>query len=470
MERSAAGSASRVEVDGESMVLSPDQVRVRYHVAEGRNAFVTGPGGTGKSLLIRVIAADMAHRKRKFAVTATTGAAAVQLQCGAQTVHAFLRCGLCDGPIETILAGVRKRARFRGNPFRTLDALILDEVSMLDGDFLDRMDLILREYRRDQSPFGGLQLIFFGDFYQLPPIREDCFAFKAKVWPSIFRQQDIIRLMTIHRQKDQEYAEILSRARKGEVRDDDIADLNTRIENAPDGVPRLFCRRRNVEMLNSRRLRELEGESVMFGLCKKFTAAAGSPKWVSQKLSRETDSLARSVPVHGQVLELRVGALVMSTTKLSSSIVNGSVGVVTGFAVADGTEEVASDRHFFVPGDRYPIVQFDGSRVSTMVPMCRWRRETSGVGRCTVEGMPLILAWAITIHKAQGATMEQACVDLGGVFASGQAYVALSRIKSMGGLYLEGPVTKDMFVSNSAVDQFFAAREAPKKTPAPRFA
>lgn len=479
-----AGGATRVQMQGTVITLSPDQVRVRYHVARGKNAVVSGPGGTGKSLLIKVLKADLEHRGVKCVVTATTGAAAVQLQCGAQTLHSFLQCGLAQGPIGKLLASVAAKRAKQRQRVTDVGCLIVDEVSMLDPDFLDRVDLILQTYHRNKRPFGGKQVIFLGDFYQLPPVikdadREKVYPFQADCWNRLFPKGSLLQLRTIHRQKEAGYAEILNRARIGKITDEDLKAVNARVsKNAPDDVPRLFCRRAQVERLNDLRLRDIEEDDKVFQVRTNVRVAVGAPKWARDKLKKEEEALVRNIPVHGRAVALKEGALVMCTSSFAPGIVNGTVGTVVGFESDCGDYEIVGDRHSFTPGVEYPLIECDapgGGKRAYLVPDCTWKKEVHESGVVSATGLPLILAWAITIHKAQGATLERAAVDLRGVFALGQAYVALSRITRLEGLYLESKITKDMFPENEAVYKFYNPPKPPPvkcgtKRPFPMYA
>ena len=445
-------------VDKQKITLSPDQVRVRVHVAKGNNAFVSGPGGTGKSLLIRLISADLRLRRVPFAVTATTGAAAVQLQCGAQTVHSFLQCGLANGPMGPIVASIHKRKRLKAK-MKSLRVLIVDEVSMLDPEFLDRVDLILREYRDQKGlPFGGLQVVFFGDFFQLPPVgpardRND-YAFESNVWKQLFRPGDHVDLTTIHRQKDSVFAAMLRDARAGRISDEDVEEINSRVAEPPDEVPIIYCLRRDVERTNEQKLGQIREEVVDFDLETKCRILASRPQpWMRDKCRREADSLKKSVPVHGDKTCLKVGALVMATAKLGRGVINGTVGRVVGFREAED-DSPANARLYYPHGELLPEVRFDKGG-TILVPKCKWSKEVGDFGVAEVHGLPLILAWAITVHKAQGATLDRAVVDISKSFAAGQAYVALSRLTRLEGLFLMKPIDKKDFVADPKVLSFY---------------
>ena len=437
------------------MELSQEQQDAFDKYREGKNIFVTGPGGTGKTELIRLIYKHAIQTGKEINCCALTGCAAVILNCNAKTLHSWSGIGLCAAPADTILTKIRKN-KHSLKQWKTTDVLIVDEVSMMSLKLFDTLDYIGKAIRRSSKPFGGIQLIFSGDFYQLPPVgNEDdpdssSFCFESTAWNQSFDHQ--IKLIKIFRQRDPEYASILNQVREGRIKKSANARLEQcvgRTNNQEQQViTKLFPTRQKVDLLNRARMEELnaEDERVFKMKLRSDLESSGGQRraqFTAKDIEYELQNLSKNL-ICEQELKLKVGAHVMCIVNIAADkggsleICNGSQGLVTGFCPMTGC----------------PVVKYNNGLEQVMTRHTWTSERIPGVG---VQQVPLILAWALTIHKAQGATLDAAEIDVGsGIFECGQTYVALSRVKSLDGLYLTSyDVTKIKI--NRKVKEFYSS-------------
>ena len=407
--------------------MDPDQQRAVTIARSGKSFFLTGAGGTGKSYVIRSIVEALHREGKDVALTAMTGCAALLLGKGAKTLHSWAGIGLGKESVQTIVVKLRKSFRAKKN-WLAADTLIIDEVSMMTPELLDKLEEIGKAIRRRPASFGGLQLILVGDMYQLPPINKETggehhFVFEAASWKRCI--QDSVVLRTVHRQSDPAFLKILDEARAGRLSEESITILETRrnsdwkrLEIKPT---LLFTRRADVEQINMTQLQKCQGPDYTFTVKTVQTATMLGTKpdpkaveWAIEKM----DKNGSYVPD----LVLRKGAQVMLLTNMDieHGLVNGSRGVVEGFCNESS--------------GRYPMVKFRNGEVLIISPASWASEDVDGLTR---EQIPLRLAYAITIHKAQGATLDCALIDIGdNTFEYGQAYVALSRVRSLDCLYI----------------------------------
>lgn len=419
------------------MELSSEQQEAFNRYKLGENVFVTGPGGSGKSLLIREIVNDAKSNGRNVQVCALTGTAAVILQCGAKTVHSWGGIGLANGDMKAVANKVNK-SKYKKKNWKTVDLLIIDEVSMMSLKLFELLEWTARLCRKDIRPFGAIQVIFTGDFYQLPPVGkeeepETCqFCFESSLWNDIFPNQ--IQLVRIFRQDDDLYKKILNQIRIGRLTKSVVQKLKEYVgrkvnEDAEILPTILYPTRKRVDDMNSRSLNNLPGDISTFEWKQmdesEITTLTEEQKALSLLFTREQRDTELKYMVENinfdKKLMLKVGSQVMCVANIdmesSTPICNGSQGVVESFAP-----------------DGIPIVKFKNGALRRMEPHV-WQSET--IPNVAIKQIPLILAWAITIHKSQGATLDHAEIDIGrGIFECGQTYVALSRVKSLDGLYL----------------------------------
>ena len=404
-----------------------DQERAVDLARSGKSFFLTGAGGTGKSYVIRSIVEALHREGKDVALTAMTGCAALLLGKGAKTLHSWAGIGLGKDSVQTIVVKLRKSFRAKKN-WLAADTLIIDEVSMMTPELLDKLEEIGKAIRRRPSSFGGLQLILVGDMYQLPPINKETggehhFVFESAAWKRCI--QDSVVLRTVHRQSDPAFLKILDEARAGRLSQESIAILETRRNNDWKRLEikptLLFTRRADVEQINMTQLQKCKGPDYTFTVKTVQTASMLGTKpdpkaveWAIEKM----DKNGSYVPD----LVLRKGAQVMLLTNMDieHGLVNGSRGVVEGFC----NDSSAG----------YPMVKFRNGEVLIISPASWASEDVDGLTR---EQIPLRLAYAITIHKAQGATLDCALIDIGdNTFEYGQAYVALSRVRSLDCLYI----------------------------------
>ena len=405
---------------------------------QGRNIFITGPGGTGKSALIKYIQRDAINRGKYIQVCALTGCAAVLLECKAKTIHSWSGIGLGKGPIEQLIKKVNKNKHSKAL-WKETDILVIDEVSMMSLKLFETLDAIGKSVRKNSRPFGGIQLIFSGDFYQLPPVGDkddpdtSKFCFESEFWFSTFQRQDHIQLQKIFRQNDPVYQNILNQVREGRLkRSSNDALLHnvgrTIDETAALRPTKLFPTRNKVDSINASEMGKLGGDEVEYKL-KYHSDLEMTPNerlirhnYSPEQLKTELEYLKGNLRCDENI-RLKIGSQVMCIVNIELTngemLCNGSQGIVVRFSTMD---------------KRQPVVKFTNGFEMTMNYHIWPSENIPGVG---VSQLPLILAWALTIHKAQGATLDVAEIDAGsGIFECGQTYVALSRVKSLEGLYL----------------------------------
>ena len=408
------------------MNLSKEQELVFEKYINGENLFITGVGGTGKTKIIQLIANDAKEKEKKFQVCAMTGCAAVLLNCKANTLHSWAGIGLARGSINDVISRVIK-SRFRRKNWNSIELLIIDEVSMLSEKLFIILDTIAKIIKKNQKPFGGIQILFAGDFHQLPPIGEDDdeqsinFCFESQLFDLTFKNQ--ILLKTIFRQKDPKYQKILSEIRTGKLKSSSLKILNEYIRDPePDMLikpPILLAKRKNVDYINQTELSKLEIVGKEYNLKEHNQDDEEKNKFTNEDKNYELRYLKNNILAE-EKLVLKVGAQVMCIANIdiegTNAIVNGSQGIVIDIK------------------DDLPIVKFKNGEIR-IIKEHLWKSEIiPGIG---IKQIPLIHAWAITIHKAQGLTLESAQIDIGqNIFECGQTYVALSRLVSLEGLYL----------------------------------
>ena len=443
------------------MILSTEQELAFCKYKMGQNVFLTGPGGTGKSALIKHIYEDAKRMRKRIQVCALTGCAAIMLNCDAKTVHSWAGIGLGNKSIEDIIFTITNN-NYKKRMWTTIDVLIIDEVSMLSLKLFNLLNEIAKIVRkRPWQPFGGIQDIFSGDFFQLPPVgskeepETQQFCFESEKWDETFSQNQI-QLSRIYRQTDEEYASILNEIRIGRLSRKAIDRLESRVtEPQTDtkhlSVVKLYPIRNKVEQINRYEMQKLEGEVEIYNLEVKDEVIGLSPeqrmtrqRMNEQSVEIEVNSFVNSLLCEKQ-LGLKIGSHVMCIVNVVDDdkivLCNGSQGIVTSFesGIEDENEEAKMEPNKEVKKEAkkrklYPRVLFNNGVNRLMRPQS-W--ECERVPGIKVLQVPLILSWALTIHKAQGASLDCAQIDVGSsIFECGQSYVALSRVRTLEGLYL----------------------------------
>ena len=381
----------------------------------GAHVFLTGEPGSGKTHTINRYTEYLREHEIDFAVTASTGIAATHVQ--GMTIHSWSGIGVETEFSDDELAHLATN-RYVGKRIKAAKVLIIDEISMLDGTVLSLVERVCRQVRKLRVPFGGLQVVLVGDFFQLPPVskagaggKAPQFAFASDAWQIL--QPAVCYLTEQHRQEDSVFLGLLSAIRRNECDEDHVEAIRERLiqlSELPDDMTRLFSHNANVDSLNSLELNKLPGKT------KSFIMAARGPEALTETLKRGCLSPER--------LELKVGATVMFTKNNSGEgFVNGTLGTVVGFS------EHATRQ--------YPIVKTKkGTRID-VEPM-EWTITEGEEVLAKVTQLPLRLAWALTIHKSQGVSLDAAVMDLSQTFEYGQGYVALSRVRTLSGVHLLG--------------------------------
>lgn len=402
-------------------LLSEEQKQAVYAVEDGESIFISGSAGTGKSYLLQYLKAN--YSDSGLHITASTGIAAVHV--GGQTLHSWAAIGLGNLPAEQIIENLfsAKFSRVR-RKLKLAKMLAIDEISMISAPVFDLINELLKAVRQNEKPFGGLQLILFGDFLQLPPVNRDGqlandyqFCFQSNAWQEL--KPKPIMLKTVFRQEDENFVKLLNNIRFGKVDEDDIATLKSRI-NLPNKISAikptiLASHNAQVDAINQVELKKIVGVSHSF-----------SAKYSGD--STKVDFLKKNC-LAPEKMELKVGAQVMmlKNTYQKEGVINGSLGVIREFAKKTN----------------YPIVEFNNGAILTIAPEI-WALEKFDVEKreivteAEMSQVPLLLAWAITIHKSQGMTLDKVQCDLSKVFADGQIYVALSRVRTLEGLHIDG--------------------------------
>lgn len=454
------------------MALSVDQKYAFEKFTRGENLFITGPGGTGKSYLIQLFIENMKRRIKTFQVCAMTGCAAVLLNCNARTLHSFSGIRLAKGSLVSIVESLSKNARLC-RTWRTTDILIVDEVSMMTAKMFNIVELFARTARKNMRPFGGMQIIFTGDFFQLPPVFDNTgeedgrkFCFQSERWSEVFPNNNIIQLSSIFRQSDSSFVKILNEIRVGNITEDSIELLNGRIGKkyiSDDGfVPtKIFPIRSKVDNMNQQMFDNLDSEIYEFEIIKvtNMTQYLESGKAIEmrhlanrlteEETERELQSLIKNSQIQENI-ELKIGSVVMCTANIDikAGICNGSQGVIVDF-VEDLLVEVIPCQGFTC----VPIVKFNNGIVRRMNAHF-WQSEVHPT--VCVGQIPIMLAWAVTVHKIQGASMQYADIDIGnGIFEYGQTYVSLSRIRSLEGLFISS-FNPSKIKANPLVVEFYS--------------
>lgn len=483
-----------------STLLTDEQKYVLHNVVDlGESVFFTGAAGTGKSFLLKQVVQGLkrSRSESELAITATTGLAAYHV--GGQTLHRWAGIRTGEGPVSSHVQYIRNTPGVREN-WRKCKVLVIDEVSMLDAQLLDKLEEIGRLIRGNSRPFGGIQVVLTGDFFQLPPVSATKqpdggggLCFEAKCWPRVIGQ--CIVLSKIFRQKDNRLVKMLNAMRIGELGPDMVEEFKklARKVEYDDGLEptELYPVRWQVDSANRSKMQALSGAVFTYNALDSSTFDS-SQKLLDQLICYKT-------------LELKIGAQVLLIRNLTDQLINGRRGVVLTFmsdlewaslgplllqnqralevynavinAAADHSVVRAEVEEIEFPDSdtklrfqaalnsplksKLPIVDF---RFGQVVPIERTDFTAMSGGRgqfseVTRNQIPLVPSWALSIHKAQGQTLDRLVVDLGHVFEAGQAYVAVSRATSYDRLEIRG-FSKDKVRVHPRVSDFYRSLQS----------
>ncbi|MCL5011000.1 MAG: AAA family ATPase [Patescibacteria group bacterium] len=376
-------------------------------IKTGANVFLTGEPGSGKTHTVNAYADYLREHNVQPAITASTGIAATHLN--GITVHSWAGIGVRENLSKKDLEKIAKTSYVRKRVEKA-KVLIIDEISMLEAQTFSMVDLVCQEVRQSKEPFGGLQIVAVGDFFQLPPIGNEAeFAFKCPAWEKA--NFAVCYLTEQYRQDDRDFLTILSAIRANGFTEEHLQNIKTRVikfEQSPKNITRIFSHNADVDKVNGEELKKLPGHAAAF-----YMFSRGQRNFV--------DSLKRGC-LSPETLELKKDACVMFTkNNLKEGFVNGTIGKVVGFS----------------KNNNYPIVETTLGEQIEVSPM-EWTVEEHGSIKARITQVPLRLAWAITIHKSQGMSLDMAVMDLQKTFEFGQGYVALSRVRRLSGLFLLG--------------------------------
>lgn len=445
-------------------MLNDEQNLVFEKYKKGENVFLTGPGGTGKSFLIKTIVKHAEENENNIQVCALTGCASILLDCKAITLHRFAGIGLANKPISVILEELFKK-KYKLKKWFKLKCLIIDEISMMSLKILLLLDAIAKKiYNKPNIPFGGLQLIFSGDFYQLPPVTSQddekeasMFCFEHPLWYELFPQENQIILKNIFRQNEEQFLKVLKYVRRGKITHSTKATLESRVFNKEQleeirktkVLTIINPYKKDSDLINAKCYKELgDVEKNSYNI--KFLKPSKKKEEAIEdqlhnlmlssnaSLKHDYEFLANNIMAE-KSLELKVGTHVMCIANIDlnseNQIANGSQGIVIGFNMG------------------LPLVKFNNIENPITIGYYVWNSETNK--NVSVSQIPLIYAWGITIHKAQGVTLGEAIMDIGkNIFEYGQTYVALSRVKTLEGLYLTSFDFRKI-VANPKVKKFY---------------
>ena len=404
----------------------------------GANVFLTGEPGAGKTYVINKYIHWLEAAQISVAVTASTGIAATHI--GGLTIHSWSGVGTRDTlsryDLDQIATKEKLVKRIKKN-----QVLIIDEVSMIDGKMLDMVDVICRTIRQSQEAFGGMQVVCVGDFFQLPPIARQGemmrYAFESRAWENL--RPLVCYITEQFRQDDELLLSLLGSIRKGEIEEEHYTLLREQVDiSYADIEPtRLYTHNADVDAVNAAKLAELKGTA------KTYKMSSRGNKIYQESLTRTCLSPS--------VLALKEEAMVMCTkNNFEAGYVNGTLAKVVGFDSYEG----------------YPIIETADKRRITIEPVS-WEVAEEGKILASIEQLPLRLAWAITVHKSQGMSLDAAEVDLSKSFVYGQGYVALSRVRSLAGLKVLGINANALMVDPKIITQdgrFLAESEAAEET------
>lgn len=414
-------------------------------INKGENIFITGYAGTGKSYILNKL-----KKKFKIDVTSTTGLAAVNVQ--GQTIHSWAGVGICNKPVQDVVEKVLQRVKLK-KQITECKILAIDEISMLDGQTFDYIDEVLKNLKDGSKPFGGIQVLLFGDFFQLPPVqKESGFCFDSRCWQEL--DLKTVFLEKIYRQNDEEFIKSLNNLRLNQLTDDDLRlfyDREVNYDTQESDILHIFSTNKEADNYNSFKFNSVQKTLYVFNsvdkIHRKTSAIEVDKNNLSPKLTKfdlmTLDMFDKSCKAPS-ALELKADCKVMLLKNLNfaKGLINGATGTVL---------ELKKDKD-----EEHILVRFDNG-VEEIIQKHTFEAYRDGDVVVSREQYPLRLAYGITIHKSQGMTLDKLIVDCNRIFECGQVYVALSRVKSLDGLYLKSFNPRKV-LANQKVIEFYSRR------------
>ncbi len=425
--------------------IDPLISNIVHLVKSGENLFITGHAGTGKSYILNMLKSKF----KKLVVTSTTGIAAVNVK--GQTIHSWAGVGICRYPVDTVVKNILNKPTVR-NQILKCEMLALDEISMLNIKTFEYIDKVLRLVRDEDTPFGGIQVIFFGDFFQLPPVEKETeelhYCFESPIWKELNLKN--IMLTENHRQNEENFIQALSNMRINSLTREDEELLNSRdtVKSVVRGVIKstdkkeadilhIFSTNEEADNYNQMMFNRLNSPVVEF--LAQDEVLRGKD-FVSENLTEREETILEIFNKNcraEKLIKLKLGAKVMLliNSDFKTGLINGSCGTI----IAINEDSIT--------------VEFENGAIKEIEPE-KFEYYYNDKVMAQRHQYPLRLAWAITIHKSQGMTLENLYVDCKRIFERGQAYVAMSRVKTLSGLYLEN-FSKERVLADEKVVEFY---------------
>jgi len=397
----------------------------------GENIFLTGSAGTGKTFLLNKFINYLRKKKINVGITASTGIAATHLD--GRTIHSWSGIGLKKEMDDKSIRRLIQRKYLRDRIQKT-EVLIIDEISMLDAERLDLIDRVYKNFRHSNLPFGGIQMIMSGDFFQLPPIgrgEETKFAYESSAWNEA--NIKVCYLTKQFRHKDNKFIHILNKIRTNEAGEKELLLLKERLNETIKGFSKptkLYTHNTNVDAVNSYELSKINEKQTVYNM-----SSSGSSNLVK---------VLKKSCLAPEKLRLKVGAVVMFVkNNFDAGYVNGTLGKIISY------------------NRGRPVVKTK-SGLEIIVSPTKWNIEEEGEITASITQFPLRLAWAITVHKSQGMSLDVAEIDLSKAFEYGMGYVALSRVRTLDGIKLIGINEMSLTVNPKVVKKDKEFREVSK--------
>lgn len=461
-QKGSKRAAKPPEVEDDFDGDNEDLNKITELIQKGENLFITGYAGTGKSYILNKL-----KKKFQIDVTSTTGLAAVNVQ--GQTIHSWAGVGICNKPVKDVVEKILQRTKLK-KQISECKILAIDEISMLDAKTFDYIDEVLRNLKDESKPFGGIQVLLFGDFFQLPPVEKTSgFCFNSRTWQAL--NLKTIFLEKIYRQNDESFIKSLNNLRLNRLTQDDIRlfyDREVNYNTYESDILHIFSTNQEADNYNTFKFNSVQKPLYVFDSTDKIHRKRAIIKVDKNNLDKrltnfdlktlETFDKSCKAP---SALELKEGCRVMLLKNLNfnKGLINGACGTVIELKKSedyDGRSGILALQHEAEQpqkDDEYILVKFD-NEVEEVIAKHTFEAYRDGEVFVSRKQYPLRLAYGITIHKSQGMTLDKLIVDCNRIFECGQVYVALSRIKSIEGLYLKSFNPKKVW-ANEEVLRFY---------------